>query len=413
MKNILILNQYAANKGDRAVLFALVSELLKHTNKITVSTSDPELWKGYTYYEDHNISFVPWGWDYQTESSGIKRFLNSIKRYTYTINRELFLRADPIFRWLVPFISNRLFSEALDRADIVISTGGHHITTILARDAISTQMFDLSQAIWKKKQLVLWSQTIGPLDFHNERNRLFVSKILKRIDKAFIRDKESFALVRDIVSPEKLIPTYESVFVLNHQFKDFTLPSKRANRLGISIYSTKQRNENETAEYIETIASVANHAIKNGLKVEFFPMEIKGSGPDDRNMIKKIVALIDDVKKCVINDHDMDTLTHMKKVSECRIFIGHKTHSVIFALTVGTPIVALAYHVKTKDFLEQFGLSKNCISDNELTPELLITTYDNVMNDLENIGEVQYKQSRLFADKVSQDISSIFSESCG
>jgi polysaccharide pyruvyl transferase WcaK-like protein len=128
-------------------------------------------------------------------------------------------------------------------------------------------------------------------------------------------------------------------------------------------------------------------------------------------MIKKIVGLIDDIAKCVINDEDMDTLTHMKKVSECRIFIGHKTHSVIFALTVGTPIVALAYHVKTKDFLEQFGLDKNCISDNELTQELLIKTFDNVMDDLDNIGEIQYKQCGQFADKISQDIASIFSES--
>lgn len=410
MKNIMIVNQYAANKGDRAVLFALVSELLKHTKNITVSTSDPELWKGYDYYEDNHICFVPWGWDYKTENNSMKRFLQSIKKYTYTINRELFLRAEPIFRWIVPFISNRLFSQALDTADIVISTGGHHVTTILARDAISTQMFDLSQAIWRNKPLILWSQTIGPLDFHNERNRLFVSKILKRMNRAFIRDKESFVLVKDIVSQEKLIPTYESVFVLNHQFKDYMLPSKRANRLGISIYSTKQRNEKEAAEYIETIASVANHAISKGLEVEFFPMEIKGSGPDDRKMIKMIVARIDDVAKCIINDEDMDTLTHMKKVSECRIFIGHKTHSVIFALTVGTPIVALAYHIKTNDFLDQFGLSRNCIGDNDLTSELLIETFDNVMGDLDNIGEVQYKQSEQFADKVSQDIASIFNE---
>lgn len=413
MKNILIVNQYAANKGDRAVLFALVSELLKYTKNITVSTSDPELWKEYDYYEDNHICFVPWGWDYETESNSIKRFLQSIKKYTYTINRELFLRAEPIFRWIVPFISNRLFSQALDKADIVISTGGHHVTTILARDAISTQMFDLSQAIWKKKPLILWSQTIGPLDFHNERNRLFVSKILKRMNRAFIRDKESFALVKDIVPQEKLTPTYESVFVLNHQFKDYTLPSKRANRLGISIYSTKQRDEKETAEYVETIASLANHAISKGLEVEFFPMEIKGSGPDDRNMIKMIVKLIDDITKCVINDEDMDTLTHMKKVSECRIFIGHKTHSVIFALTVGTPIVALAYHVKTKDFLDQFGLVRNCIGDNDLTSELLIETFDNVIDELDNIGEVQYKKSGQFADKVSQDIASIFSERRG
>jgi polysaccharide pyruvyl transferase WcaK-like protein len=58
--NILLFNQYAGNKGDRAVLYA-TCQMLKRIHpdaNIIVSTSSPELYDGYSYYKDNNIEFV-------------------------------------------------------------------------------------------------------------------------------------------------------------------------------------------------------------------------------------------------------------------------------------------------------------------------------------------------------------------
>ena len=197
--NVLIINQYAENKGDRAVLFALVSELLRHTSNITVSTSNPKLWDGYEFYAQNNVRFVPWGWDYNIGCGNLKRKLNIIKKYTYTINRELFLLKGLSSRWTSRLLANPLFAQALNEAELIVSTGGHHVTTILARDAISSQIFDLSFAARMKKNFILWSQTIGPFNFHNDRNYRFVTKIIKQAERIYIRDNHSFSLVNDIV----------------------------------------------------------------------------------------------------------------------------------------------------------------------------------------------------------------------
>ena len=58
--NILLIHQYAGNKGDRAVLFAMCSMIKSVDNSIniSVSTSSPELWTGYGYYKEQQIEFI-------------------------------------------------------------------------------------------------------------------------------------------------------------------------------------------------------------------------------------------------------------------------------------------------------------------------------------------------------------------
>ena len=60
--NILLIHQYAGNKGDRAVLFAMCSMIksLDNSVHISVSTSSPELWDNYEYYKKRkNKTFRP------------------------------------------------------------------------------------------------------------------------------------------------------------------------------------------------------------------------------------------------------------------------------------------------------------------------------------------------------------------
>ena len=102
--NILLINQYAGNKGDRAVLYAMCVMLIRRYPdcQIIVSTSSPELWEGYSYYEDHHIKFIPSAWDYSniTQPSIYWRFLNKFKKYTFTILRESALKGFKLYRFL-------------------------------------------------------------------------------------------------------------------------------------------------------------------------------------------------------------------------------------------------------------------------------------------------------------------------
>ena len=90
-----------------------------------------------------------------------------------------------------------------------------------------------------------------------------------------------------------------------------------------------------------------------------------------------------------------------------RYFIGHKTHSVIFALAAGTPLIGIAYHVKTIEFMTQFGVEKFAIEDKVLTEEKLILSFENLLNDADNTGIKIFKKGQEMSQIIKRDFASM------
>jgi polysaccharide pyruvyl transferase WcaK-like protein len=411
MKQILIINQYSANKGDRAVLFSLL-RLLKPFKDllVTISTSDPSDWE--SQFTNEGINLVPWGWDYHVNTRNLFKklkffLLRRIQPMTYSVLRTILIRSLP--SGLIKPIVNPAFYRAVMNSDLVISTGGHHITTLLTKNAVSSQLFDLGCCIVLKKKMILWSQTIGPLDFSNRKNERFIKILLQRIESIYVRDKGSADLAISMgVKVDNVNTTFETVLSLNDLAVSYKPVIDRKNVVGISIYSTVSRSDTELDNYINALSHFADFCVeKKDCEVLFIPMELKNSGPDDRWLIKKIIDKIQHKDRCSLMDRDLSTEDHFNLIQECRYFVGHKTHSVIFALAAGTPLVALAYHSKTIEFMSQYGLSDYVISDNELNSGLLVSTFEEMTKDAENIGEYIFIRSKAIAKKIKSDFDSM------
>lgn len=403
---ILLFNQYAGNKGDRAVLYALCKLILEIEPKanITVSTSSPELFDGYSFYSENSIKFIPSAWDYNRINK--KRWywsiLSKFHKYSFTIIRESYLHNK--FKWIIRFLTNPYFYEAAKLADITLSVGGHHFCTLLSRDLVSSINFDAITLKLLKKYITCFSQTFGPFDFHNQRNLKVTKKILST-SNLYVREDNSKKALLDFRIPAVCIhSTHETVLYLNKLFDNYIKPSDRAKRIGISIYCTQKRTPHEDENYINSIVQLCTHATGIGYEIVFFPMEMKGTPPDDRPYIERIINRIPKGNCTVINE-DMQTHKHLKELSTCQIYVGHKTHSTIFALATGTPLIAIAYHPKTIEFMEQYKLGEYAIKESELTDASIIMLFDKLLLHLDDIGQDEFTKSRLFADEIKNDLS--------
>ena len=407
--NILLIHQYAGNKGDRAVLFAMCSMIKSVDNSIniSVSTSSPELWTGYGYYKEQQIEFIPSAWDYKNivKARWYWNSINRIKKYTFTVMRECYLHH---CSWLVTrFLINPIFYKRIKAADVIISVGGHNFTTILSRDLVSSINFDAMAILSVGKKLSCFSQSFGPFVFFNIRNRILTQKILQECTSLYVRENRARQYLVQLGIPDaKIKDTYESVLSLNSLFKSYKYPSEREKRIGIAIYSTQLKEENRES-YIECFSLFANYVIKKGYSVRFFPMELKGSLPDDRPVILDIIKRVDNKTYCDFIDKDLPTDVHLQEVSKCQIFVGHKTHSTIFALATGTPLIGIAYHPKTEEFMKQFSIPQYCIIDKELSSKSLIRKFDNIELEIDQIGESLFNQVCAVSSKIYNDIKEI------
>ncbi len=407
----LVINQCSTNKGDRSVLFFVLRELARNgINEVTVSASNPEYWQQSPDFPEAAVRIVPWGWDNSRKKDTgfcgkvIHRILKVIikRRINFPLIRNALIAGKQ--PWYLGILINRQFVQAIREADIVISTGGHHITTMFVPDAVTPQIFDMAAALLYKKPLILWSQSIGPFRFKSAKSRLMVQKILSGASQIFIRDEDSAEQIREMQVPlEHVSKTCESVFGLCDIVKSRTKPSNRPPLMGISVYvHTRANRIKEHENNPRYFASLIDHAIEAGYKVRFFPMELQGT---DRRFIEKVIDNVHKKENCEIVEGFPGTSEHINAVSECRMFVGHKTHSQIFSLLAATPLLAIAYHKKTEDFTAQYGLEEYCITDAQISAEKLIELFDKINNDLDVINEKQETASSEMCKQVKEDFA--------
>ncbi len=416
MASVLVINHYSPNKGDRAVLHVVLRELARNgAHTIVVSAYDRGSWRSGPFPEGTDVAFVPWGLHLERArgKTRIAREAQRLKRRFYyrcafPMARSCLIRPGP--KLAVRYMCNHEFWQAVKKAKVVISTGGHRVTTLLTDDAVTPQIFDMAICLLWSKPLVLWSQTIGPLEFHDARNREMVRQILLGTKAVYVRDAASIAELEKLGVVCDVRQTYESVFAMVDVTGEYVNPSAREHRVGVAIYATKKRSAEEQHDYARFISGLADHIVTQGLTVRFFPMGRRNSVGDDRAMIREVLSCVRRRDMCEFDDRDLDTVTHLREVAKCQVFVGHKTHSQIFALTTGTPLLALAYHEKTEDFMRQFGLERYVISDNELRLVSACNLFDELVRNMDEVGEATSLKARWIGSRVRADFQEMLRE---
>jgi colanic acid/amylovoran biosynthesis protein len=409
--NVLIINQCSTNKGDRAVLYFILRQLKACGVKdVTVSASNPQYWKNKPDFPDVSVQVVPWGWDVSRKINAgyfgkVLHLLFKIKlpRLVYFPAVRKAVVSGDIPSYLEKMI-NRDFLRALKQADLVISTGGHHLTSIIAKSIKTPQIFDMATTLLYNKPLLLWSQSIGSFSYDCPESEAMITKIIANAARIYVRDTTSQAEIQKLnLGNKQIFQTYESVFGLYDVVKLRQLPSQRPNIMGVSIWTGNKQQQDAWANYVRCFAGLIDHAIsRTGCRVRFFPMELQGS---DRPCIESIIKAATCKDHCEIVNDFPGTVEHINAVSQCRFFIGHKTHSQIFALVAATPLLAIAYHPKTEDFMAQFGLGDFCVADTVMNSADLTTIFDRLMENLDYISLEQQKTAYRLAREVKKDFA--------
>ena len=136
-------------------------------------------------------------------------------------------------------------------------------------------------------------------------------------------------------------------------------------------------------------------------------MEMQGA---DRPCIEDIIKLVRKKENCEIVEGFPGTIEHINAIGQCKVFVGHKTHSQIFSLVAATPLLAVAYHQKTEDFMAQFGLEQYCIVDTQLSAEKLIKVFDQININLDHISRKQSAIASQMYEQVRGDFKRMIDE---
>jgi colanic acid/amylovoran biosynthesis protein len=372
------------NKGDAAI-FKSQKEMLNksHPNAIISATSRfPDLeekhHKDVKFYELLMSS---------TDENRLKRKLLLLRNLLGLLCVNYV--SETIGRLILP--RNKISSlEVIKNSDVIYGCGGGYLHD--STYSFLPPLLELKYAQKHQKKVVLMGQTIGP--FRTKIGRFFAKKIINDCTKLLVREEwseeyltkelnisnELIELIPDLAFSLEKINEEAATVLLRKEGVDTNRPI-----VGMTVrdwHFPGFSNADEKLEnYLLSITKLINYLTESlNYQVILFPQVISPDAEDDdRNTSRKIFEKV--IRKenvfAFVNDYDPTQLKGM--ISMCRVFIGTRMHSNIFALGSRVPTIAISYLPKTDGIMQMVNQKAYVKSINDVSYEWLHERFDNII----------------------------------
>lgn len=347
MPTILIGGYYGAgNIGDEAILAAMVGELRSRRS---------------------DLSFVVTSWGPEKTS------------------RDLHVDA-------IQYNDINALLDAALKADLIILGGGgifHDYWGLDPDTYLRSRYWDISffgsmPLLAKLLDIPCMIYAVGVGPFQTDLARQHTRLAFERCQIATLRDSESLEFLEqtgfDVNNPGgpvvKVLP--DPVFALTTSAADDEevaefLSQRQVERgtplLGISLrYWDLERPLEEWLPFIANgVREFLNKA--NQVQVILIPFQVTHSTAhtNDAAVLKKLADLLDMPARVHWIEKPLTPRFAQALIKRCTVIVGMRLHSVIMAINVGTPVVALSYAPKVRSVMKRAGLDEFC--NESLTPE--------------------------------------------
>lgn len=276
------------------------------------------------------------------------------------------------------------FREVLgkNRAPLYISTGGDmYCYELSKREAIVAN----STFFKAGAKTVLWGCSLEPELLKDDE----VVEDMKRY--ALITPRESItadALRRaGITENVKLYP--DPAFALKPERTELPKGFTAAKAIGINISPMIVRNEKVEGITLANYRRLIEHILQNTDNCVALIPHVMWNNNDDRLTLKELYRGYE-ANERVLLFQDMSCQKLKYVISQCRAFIGARTHSTIAAYSSCVPTLAVGYSVKARGIAKDlFGSEKHFVLPVQAleNPEELIRSFDWMMEREQKIRE--------------------------
>ena len=391
MKRIVLVGNYhGKNIGDNSICFSIIKNLKNVESEINftiVSNNDScnygnrlKFVKGSCYNDIHFIHFF----EYIEKIFLIKKnaFINNIFHLLELLYFSLFL------------IQNKETRDILKKSTCVVIGGGGIIQDTYKKSLIHYLGYIFVSHFLNKK-IVLYC--VGCAAIHQQSNKYLVNKIFNFVDLISVRDEDSKKLLENI-GLENVISIYDPSFNIKFKKNNENVKTNQRKKIGISVipYYDKRywpvSNNKIYSKYKRTIEKIINELTSTKYNVCIIPTTAW-----DINVAKDIVKNVKDKSSVrILYSYDENDL--MNHIDEMDILITTRYHSLIFAISMEKPVIAIDYHPKTKSLIDRFNLHKYAVSIDEINSKRILDLVGKIENDREIINQIRKIKHNMVKD---------------
>jgi polysaccharide pyruvyl transferase CsaB len=258
----------------------------------------------------------------------------------------------------------------MKKAKLLISGGGSLLQDGTSKKSLCYYVYIMKMAKRYGLKLMLYANGLGPLV--SEESRKLAAGIIRDADYVSLRESKSVELAAELgIHPQNLVLSADPAFLLKPAEPEWVnyIIRREEIKKRFFIVSVKEGNNFElgnsskkSPHLIESLAAdIASIADKYELTPIFVPMH---SGKDT------------DVTEALLNAAGRGKIIDNLSASElCGLMsrsefvIGTRLHMLIFAASMGIPMVGIAYDPKISAFLEYIGHSASCLDIRTIAPK--------------------------------------------
>ncbi|MDR1210085.1 MAG: polysaccharide pyruvyl transferase CsaB [Clostridiales bacterium] len=253
-----------------------------------------------------------------------------------------------VFRFNV-FKLSRLMAET----NVLVSGGGSLIQDITSTQSLLYYLYVIRLAKRRGAAVMMYANGIGPV--RREKNRRRAGRTLNAVDLITLRDADSAreAEALGVTVPESAV-TADAAFGILPRDGDADAAAAKLTELGlkpggyflVSIRSWKYLKGVEAETFEREISEFCEYCkLKHGLAPLFIPMQPE----NDETVSRRVAARVRGGGAYLGARSVGETLELIRGAA---FVVGMRLHSVIYAISVGTPPIGVVYDPKVRAVME-------------------------------------------------------------
>ncbi|WP_410770638.1 polysaccharide pyruvyl transferase CsaB [Fontibacillus sp. BL9] len=270
--------------------------------------------------------------------------------------------------------------NAIKNSDGLISGGGSLLQDATGLGSIPYYLGIIKIAQWMGKPTFVYAQGIGPV--RRKPFRPFIASVFRRCEYVSVRDAESAGLLHSMGIRK------DAVQVVPDPVMGMALPegdggaapaveSTTGSELPVVGVSVRFWNAERTelAKLAEGLASLSRRV---PVHIRFLPFHFPGDDEASRFVMDRLGNVAEHGSTVSIAAETEHPFEMLREVSRCRLLVGMRLHSLIYAASQEVPLLGVSYDPKIDHFLGRLG-SVPVGTTEELDPRIVASQAERLL----------------------------------
>ena len=240
---------------------------------------------------------------------------------------------------------------SLSEIDVALFVGGDNYCYSDAKNYKVINDFMEKRA----KHLVLWGASVEPELLED----MEIRKDIKRFDCIVARESISYEALKEVNKNTCLLP--DPAFYLQPEVVELPSGFEIKNTIGVNVSPLVMRLEKSKGNILKNYEKLIEYILLNTeCKIALIPHVVWKSNDDREPLYYLYEKYKESGRVILVADHNCMQQKYI--ISQCRIFVGARTHATIAAYSMGVPTVVVGYSVKARGIaIDLFGTEKNFV----------------------------------------------------